>query len=43
MKLKNMIVMQSSSLLPSLPGPLWCELVAPDRILLMGQVEKFDI
>ena len=30
---------QSSPLLPSLPGPLWPRVVAPDRILLMGQIE----
>ena len=31
--------MQSTSLLPSLPGPLWPGLVAPDRVLSMGQIE----
>ena len=29
-------VMQSTPLLPSLPGPLWLRLVAPDRVLSMG-------
>ena len=31
--------MQSTPLLPSLSGPLWPEMVAPDRILSMGQIE----
>ena len=31
--------MQSTSSLPSLPGPLCPEVVAPDRILSMGQIE----
>ena len=31
--------MQSTSLLPSLPGPLWPGVVAPDRVLSMGQIE----
>ena len=26
-------------LLPSLPGPLWSRVVAPDRVLSMGQIE----
>ena len=30
-------VMQSTPLLPLLPGPLWLGLVAPDRALFMGQ------
>ena len=29
--------------LPSLPGSLWPGLVAPDRVLSMGQIELFDI
>ena len=29
--------------LPSLPYPLWPGVVAPDRILSMGQIELFDI
>ena len=28
--------MQSTSLLPSLPGPFWSGVVAPDRVLSMG-------
>ena len=31
--------MQSTPLLPSLPGPLLPDVVAPDRILSMGQTE----
>ena len=31
--------MQSISSLPSLPGPLWPGVVAPDRVLSMGQIE----
>ena len=31
--------MQITSSLPSLPGPLWLEAVAPDRVLSMGQIE----
>ena len=34
---------QSTSLLPSLPGPLWLVVVAPDRVLSMGQIELFNI
>ena len=30
---------QSTLLLPLLPGPLWPGVVAPDRILSMGQIE----
>ena len=29
--------------LPSLPGPLWPQIVAPDKLLSMGQIELFDI
>ena len=32
----------TSSLL-FLPGPLWHKMVAPDRVLSMGQIELFDI
>ena len=32
-------VMQSKSLLPLHPGPLWPGVVAPDRVLSMGQIE----
>ena len=31
--------MQSTPLLPSLPGPLWPEVVAPDRVLSIDQIE----
>ena len=31
--------MQSTPLLPLLLGPLWPEVVAPDRVLSMGQIE----
>ena len=31
--------MQSTPSLPSLPGPLWPGVVAPDRVLSMGQIE----
>ena len=30
---------QSTPVLPSLPGPLWLKIVAPDRILSMGKIE----
>ena len=35
--------MQSTLSLPSLPGPLWPEAVAHDRVLSIGQIEQFDI
>ena len=31
--------MQSTPTLPSLPGLLWSEVVAPDRVLSMDQIE----
>ncbi len=31
--------MQSTPLLPSLPGPLWPGVLALDRVLSMGQIE----
>ena len=31
--------MWCTSLLPSLPGPLWPGVVAPERVLSMGQIE----
>ena len=34
--------MQITSLWPSLPGPRWPEVVAPDRVLSMGQIELLD-
>ena len=33
---------QSILSLPSLPGLLWLEVVAPDRVLSMGQVKLLD-
>ena len=35
--------MRSTRLLPSLTGPLWYEVVVPDRVLSMGQIELFNI
>ena len=35
--------MWSTSSLPLLPGLLWLWVVAPDRVLSMGQIELFDI
>ena len=35
--------MQSTPSLPLLPGPLWFGVVAPDRVLSIGQIELFDI
>ena len=35
--------MQSTPSLPWLSGPLWLQVVTPDRILSMGQIEIFDI
>ena len=34
--------MQSTLLLLSFPSPLWSGVVAPDRVLSMGQIELFD-
>ena len=34
--------MRSTTLLPSLPGPLWPGVVAPERVLSMDQIELFD-
>ena len=31
--------MQSTPLLPSLPGPLRPKMIAPDRVLSIGQIE----
>ena len=31
--------MQSTPSLPSLPGPLWPGVVAPDRVQSMGRIE----
>ena len=35
--------MRITTSLPLLPGPLWLRVVAPDRIISMGQIELFDI
>ena len=35
--------MQSTSSLALSPGPLWPEVVAPERVLSMSQKELFDI
>ena len=35
--------MLHTPLLPLLPGPLWPGVVAPDRVLFIGQIELFDI
>ena len=35
--------MQSTPSLPLLPGPFGPRMVAPDRILSMGQIDQFDI
>ena len=35
--------MQSISPVLSHPGPLWAGVVAPDRILSIGQIELFHI
>ena len=33
----------STPLFPSLPGPLWPEVGAHERVLSVGQIEPFDI
>ena len=35
--------MRSTCSLPLLPGPFWPGVVAPERVLSMGQKELFDI
>ena len=35
--------MQSTPSLPSLPGPLWPGVVAPDRVLSKGQIELSSV
>ena len=35
--------MQSTPSLPSLPGPFWPRVVAPDRVLSMGQIELITV
>ena len=34
---------QSTPSPPALPGPLWPGVVAPGKVLSMGQIELFDI
>ena len=34
---------RSTSLLPSLTGPLWSEVIAPERVLSIGQIELIVI
>ena len=40
---QELSAMWSTPLLPLLPGPLWPGVIAPDRVLPVGQVELFDI
>ena len=35
----ELLEMWSTPLLPSLPGPLWTGVKAPDKLLSMGQIE----
>ena len=35
--------MQSTPSLPSFPSPIWLGVVAPDRVLSMGQIQLFEI
>ena len=35
--------MQSTPLLPSLPGPLCPEVVVPDKVLSIGQMELYYV
>ena len=35
--------MRSTSSLPLLPGPLEPGVIAPDRVISMGQIERLDI
>ena len=35
--------MQSTLSLPSLPVPLWPGVIAPDKVLSMGQIKLFDM
>ena len=35
--------MRSNPSLPLLPDSLWPEVVAPDKVVSMGQIELFDI
>ena len=38
----ELLGMQSTPSLSSLPGPLWPKVVAFDKVLSMGQIELFD-
>ena len=35
--------MQSTPSSPSPLGPIWSEMVAPDRVISMGQIELLDV
>ena len=35
----ELLRMQSTPSLPLFPGPLWPGVVAPDKVLFMGQIE----
>ena len=35
----DLLGMQSTTSLPSLPGPLWPGVVTPDRAISIGQIE----
>ena len=35
--------MRGTPSVPSFPGPAWPEVVAPERVLSMGQIELFNI
>ena len=41
--MQELWVMQSTFSLPLLPDPLHPGVVAPERVLAMGQIERFDI
>ena len=38
----ELLGMQNTPLLPLFPGPLWAGMIAPVRILSMGQTEMFN-
>ena len=40
---QELLAMQNTSSLLSLPIPLWPGVVAPDRVLFIGQIELSDI
>ena len=39
----ELLGMESTPSLLLFPSPLWSEVVAPDKILSMGQIKLFDI